>query len=357
MIRSLQIGRGLAAFAVCAYHLSIMFADPRFGKQQVLSNFTAYGYLGVDFFFVLSGFIILMAHERDINRPSRLWEFLIKRFIRVYPLYWIFTGIIIVGSAATGGVNGYPTQFGDWASIITLFHWSNYDPPLNPSWTLYYEIIFYVLFGALIFNRWLGAAVLALWFGLVLILWQLPPHDDRSIFNTLISVFNLSFLCGIGAFWLARHLGRRLSAPAIVLGIGVLATTYLVETYAQPVFALRPLYGVGFMSLLAGCVSLERYGWKPNAAGLLALGNASYALYLSHESVGSTAFKILIKLGIFQRVDHRILYFAILAGMVVFALLFYRFVEEPMLRALRQVVKVKRSAPEPKLASTPIVEA
>ena len=59
---SIQLGRALVALAVAAFHLSITFSDPRYGGQAVLSEWTNRGNIGVDFFFVLSGFIILKAH-------------------------------------------------------------------------------------------------------------------------------------------------------------------------------------------------------------------------------------------------------------------------------------------------------
>ena len=69
MLKCLQAGRALAALAVVAFHLSTAFSDPRYGSHSIGQAFTRHGNLGVDFFFVLSGFIILNAHARDIGRP------------------------------------------------------------------------------------------------------------------------------------------------------------------------------------------------------------------------------------------------------------------------------------------------
>ncbi len=53
------------------------------------SGLFAFGHAGVDFFFVLSGFIILHVHAGDIGRPVRLGHYLQRRFTRVYPFYWV----------------------------------------------------------------------------------------------------------------------------------------------------------------------------------------------------------------------------------------------------------------------------
>jgi peptidoglycan/LPS O-acetylase OafA/YrhL len=74
--QGVQVGRGLAALMVVAYHAALMLADPRYMGAQVagglLRNFNA----GVDFFFVLSGFIISWVHWDDIGKPARIPRFL-----------------------------------------------------------------------------------------------------------------------------------------------------------------------------------------------------------------------------------------------------------------------------------------
>jgi exopolysaccharide production protein ExoZ len=71
----IQSCRGLAAIAVAAFHLSIDVGDHRYLGHQILRWLTWRMNLGVDFFFVLSGFIILLAHEKDIGQPHRLRRF------------------------------------------------------------------------------------------------------------------------------------------------------------------------------------------------------------------------------------------------------------------------------------------
>src|SRR3546814_19253581 len=66
-IKSLQIGRGLAAMAVLAFHLSIMVTEPRFNLPPIFADYTSHGRLGVDFFFVLSGFL-MRSEERRVGK-------------------------------------------------------------------------------------------------------------------------------------------------------------------------------------------------------------------------------------------------------------------------------------------------
>ena len=67
MLRVLQAGRGLAAAGVAAFHLSMTMGVDRYGGVPVFTDFTRQGFRGVDFFFVLSGFIIFFAHFKDLG--------------------------------------------------------------------------------------------------------------------------------------------------------------------------------------------------------------------------------------------------------------------------------------------------
>ena len=83
-LTNLDVLRGLAALAVCAFHFDL---GGKLGVD-VISSVTKFGYLGVDIFFVISGFVIPFAMERTNYRIKDAGYFLAARFFRLYPAYF-----------------------------------------------------------------------------------------------------------------------------------------------------------------------------------------------------------------------------------------------------------------------------
>ncbi len=92
MISLLQVFRGLAALLVVYHHANREVAGV-FGDSWWRSLFDL-GDAGVQFFFVLSGFIIYHVHRHDIGRPERTRRYLLKRIIRIYPIYILVTLVL-----------------------------------------------------------------------------------------------------------------------------------------------------------------------------------------------------------------------------------------------------------------------
>ena len=348
MLKSLQIGRGLAALAVTLFHTSLLFADPRFGYAPPFAAWTAHGDLGVDFFFVLSGFIMMLAHRKDIGQAGRLRDFAFKRFVRIYPMYWLFTLLVIAGAAFSGGVSALPSQPGDIASITSLVHFTGIQTPVAVAWTLFHEILFYGFFGMLIAHRKLGTAAMALWFGAIALQFHYTPFGQWSFFGSLFSAHNLSFLLGIAACFLVQ----KLSGPAVWLhllgGFALLCAVLLIEDAMGYSDFLKLGYSIAFAYIISGCVALEQEGRLRGNAFLLLLGDASYTLYLCHENVGATALKIAARVGLTSHIDHRILYAFIVVAVTFFALAVYRYIERPMLTWLRQRYLARQGANLPR---------
>jgi peptidoglycan/LPS O-acetylase OafA/YrhL len=90
-LSGVQTARGVAALTVVLYHATRALSLPQYLGYIPFGNSLGFGHAGVDFFFVLSGFIIMHAHTADIGRPERLYRYMWRRVTRIYPIYWVVT--------------------------------------------------------------------------------------------------------------------------------------------------------------------------------------------------------------------------------------------------------------------------
>jgi len=344
------MARGIAALAVTLFHTSGMFADPRYGLERPFWPIVERGDLGVDFFFVLSGFIILTAHRDHIGQRRLVGEYAFKRFARIYPMYWLFTILLAAGVVLTAGATVLPSRFADVASVVSLVHFTGAPAPLSVAWTLFHELLFYGFFALLIVDRRLGIMAMALWFGAVAINFHYAPFGQWTFVGTLLSAHNLSFLLGMLACLVARRLNEDAGWTLLLGGLAILALVYLNEHLLGRSDLLQFGFSVAFAMMIAGLIPVERAGKLRQSTLLLALGNASYTLYLCHENVGATALKVAVRTGLADWVDHRLLFAVIVIGIVGCSLIISRYVEQPMLRWSRAwygMAKARRLGADP----------
>src|SRR5579859_1761464 len=161
-LRSLEMLRAFAAIFVVMYHAQGI-VGVRFGASP-FSGLFAGGHVGVDLFFVLSGFIITYVHSGDIGHLDRIGKYMFSRFRRIYPAVWIVTALAGFVYALGFGGAGASAKL-SWAGMLdsTLLLPQPGEPLVNVSWTLKYEIFFYLLFSLTIIRLRLGVIALALW--------------------------------------------------------------------------------------------------------------------------------------------------------------------------------------------------
>lgn len=144
---SLQILRGLAAWTVVFHHYMQWYFNFQ-GTTFVGLFFSRYGSMGVDVFFIISGFVIFIMAEKLPDGPGL---FFINRIFRIVPIYWFYCCMIVIC------INVFPRGFDytsfNWKTLIATF---TFLPSWNPSgvglypvltvgWTLNYEMFFYTL--------------------------------------------------------------------------------------------------------------------------------------------------------------------------------------------------------------------
>ncbi|MGE8142640.1 acyltransferase family protein [Novosphingobium sp. NPDC080210] len=273
VIESLQAGRGLAAVAVVAHHAEIAVQD--FSGPFSGASVLHLGYLGVDFFFVLSGFIIFHA---TFDKGKTAQQYAMGRVQRVYlPYLPVGIGMALLYSI----LPQLSAASRDWAWLPTLtLAPVNAATALSVAWTLKHEILFYTIFGLGYFSGRLPL-VLGIWCAAIIagLLFNLPP-------SVVLAPINLEFFMGIAV----AVLSRRGWAPDWLLPIGAAFFAIWLGLGADP--RLSPLTGLAFALIVLPVIRHERAGSFGVPSWLTFLGAASYAIYLVHKPVISVVARI-----------------------------------------------------------------
>jgi peptidoglycan/LPS O-acetylase OafA/YrhL len=353
----LQMLRFFAAFAVLVEH--VMHEALSFGiaPNGLIARLEPVDFgVGVDVFFVISGFIMLHISAEKFGAPGAPREFLLRRIIRLVPLYWLFTLAMLVATVLVPGQLAHNSlnpahalaSFGfiPWLDSTGLTH-----PILGLGWTLNYEMYFYALFALMLLlplraGVWtIGGLFVALAFAHLLV----PPSQVQAYFWT--DPIILEFLFGIGLALLMR---RGMALPGwlppllVVLGVAGLGLGQLVDIGGPFDRALTS--GIPAALVVAGTVFARprSLGWIGKA--LVLGGDASYALYLSHP------FSINVVILGWQKLHLSLPWLFMGTTIVVsvaVAVVVHLVLERPLLRWLNGALKRKRVAPP----ATPTVVA
>lgn len=147
----LQAYRAFAAILVVLFHFA--GAITNYFKTEMFGSFFQFGWVGVDFFFVLSGFIITYIHLKDVKSKTNSTLFLKKRFVRIFPIYWVISAIVLIALLKMQGktTNSYSIDLHSASGITYLIKCFLLIPQagkyfLIQAWTLTYEVLFYAIF-------------------------------------------------------------------------------------------------------------------------------------------------------------------------------------------------------------------
>jgi len=277
-----------------------------------------FGDSGVDIFFIISGFVIGLASQRETNLPQFYW----KRIIRIVPLYWIALALFFLLPHFM--VNKEVTASN---LIHSIFLFPKFEhgwwPLLFPAWTLSYEMFFYGVFGIVILRKDAFWPVVA---GLVVFsLVRIPSND--SIFTQVVM---LEFVAGL---LVARFLPFMKRNEGLGLTLIFCAALTIGCNYKD--VTNRVLYwGVPSLLLIIGALHLEERMKKiPHV-----LGEASYSMYLFHITIMTCARDGFFFFGIDLQA-HRIIGMTMLFVMAVaLGICIHLCIERPLLAFLRAKV-------------------
>ncbi|MGN6818201.1 MAG: acyltransferase family protein, partial [Sphingomonas sp.] len=289
-LRALTSVRGVAAWMVVLYHIRLTIA----GLPQGWVNFFAKGYLAVDFFFLLSGFVIWLSWGKRLRAEG--WRgvpaFLHKRVARIWPLHLVVLGgavLLALALTATGRHDSAEFPFHELPlQVFLLQNWGFTDALTwnDPAWSISCELAAYLLFPLLVWAidwrtlpSWLVAlAATAFLVILAATTAHLPTlgHDIAhfGLVRCLTEFAAGSALCALWQRW--RHAPALPAIFAFAFAAAMLSgwVAGLPEQLAIPFAFAALLLGLALTSGMRG----NPLDW----AALHYLGEISYATYLSH---------------------------------------------------------------------------
>ncbi len=306
--------RALLAWWVVFYHV----ADPDFAEIRLglLDPLRAHGYLAVDGFFILSGFILAYVYRvRFANpAPGTYFRFLVARLSRVYPVHIVVLSVIVVliGSAWLAGFRPrVPERFAldELALQITLLHAWGFSRRLAwnyPSWSISAEWFAYLCFPLVhrlvlrsVSRAWPVVVALASLAGLLL-LEKLGPNKNLSYtYEFALVRIGCEFTAGAALLMLARPwleaaptAGKRLRPHATLALLGAFVAIFV----APDAIAVA---GLGLVILFLSHPK-DALGALLSRPGALYAGETSYAVYMVHaliEGIGILALRAVPGLG------------------------------------------------------------
>ena len=346
MLINIQFLRAIAALLVVFYHTSEhFFVVGGEHTGNIFSLLSKIGYMGVDIFFVISGYIMWITTQK-LQGKQGVVRFVYARVTRIYLVYWMFLAFMVY-------YYHHSLSHFDLVGSIFLTASSSSKLLLLVAWTLQYELYFYFLFALLLFlpKQYIIKALIAIF--IIIVLLQSYASFGLDIYNKNIfngastfwtfwsSPYILEFLMGsfIGYFYQKKRIKHLvpLYVGAIVFVTFALfyQENYIDGTLADGYYLRERVLFLGLASATILAIAIE---WEKRSIQILPkfsllLGGASYSLYLSHTIVLLFIYKIGLRDWI-ARIGHYQLWFMIgvVFLIIIYSIAHYRWIETPTMR-------------------------
>ncbi|WP_158628886.1 acyltransferase family protein [Dyella choica] len=344
----IQALRGIAALMVVMVHdRGALVGDG--GAGRMVANALLPMAMGVDLFFLISGFLMVLTTRDFDGSKAYAWAFTAKRIARIWPLYAIVTLLAI--AVDHHGLHGFADR-----SVLLPYLEGLAFIPHNPAasglyfqmavgvaWTLCFECYFYLVFAlCMLFGRW-RYGVMAGWFALTLIAIPVlrggyhlgvasqPLVEWSRYANLAINPIVWEFVFGMLAGWLYLSQFTIKRNVMIYSSVVLLTATLLIGWHRIGMvnFFGPAGWGAPLTILFLGAVMLAKNGAMRVPAGLVWLGEASYSLYLVHVYVFVLAQRVMMPIPMGADSFRAMLFVARPVLAVMGAWLVFRYVEAP----------------------------
>lgn len=293
-VNEIDLLRFFAAMAVVLFHYSFRgyTADSMTVlPYPLLAPCSKYGYLGVQLFFIISGFVILMTASNGSLR-----SFIVSRLVRLYPAFWAACTITFVLILLIGGPR-YSATLGEYLANMTMLSGFFGVPFIDGVyWSLLVELRFYALVIAVLMMGRIHQAqpILLIWLIASVILVIQPIYKLNGI---LIVNYSAYFIAGATCFLIWSQGMSKTKAGMLMLSWGLAVFQTVADLpifenhYHTPINTCAVVGIISAFFIVMVMVALRRTGMIGRSRWLLA-GSLTYPLYLLHENIGFMLFNI-----------------------------------------------------------------
>ncbi|NGM89529.1 acyltransferase, partial [Parapusillimonas sp. SGNA-6] len=296
-----------------------------------LDFFASLGKYGVDFFFILSGFII--NYSNSSKSDNHTVKFIKNRIIRIYVPYLPIGITLYFLYLVLPSLSQNPRDI-SWITSFTLF--PHGSPALAVAWTLSFEMFFYLIYSLCIVNKKFWHLFLFFWVGAILGIQSTGVEFDAPFFQLVFSYYNLEFILGyILSLLIVNNVlfNKNIVGVAIILFlIGFILSKYYdflpYSFYINSVFSLFSFFLI-YYSITYKSIRLN----KGNV--LMLIGNSSYSLYLVHGPLHAFIERYLPKT---ESLIIYVIYIVFVSAICLIAGYIYYFIfEKKCIQALRKI--------------------
>lgn len=319
--------RGIAALSVVLFHYTTHY---EYGQSDRLWFYFPYGLYGINLFFLISGFVIFLT----LQRVNKGLDFVVARFSRLYPAYWM-AGAITFFVVLFTGLPGREVSLKDALINITMFEYWFQVPYVDGSyWTLSYELAFYLIMLIFFLTSLLKRIdiIAIIWLSIIAIIRVI----ERFFGFNMPDVFKVTFLLNFGNLFIAGIMfykikNKQSSLMTHIIIAGCLLIDPLFSRFYRHIPEATIISGFFIIFYLFAYDKLSIIIQRP----LLFLGAVSYPLYLIHDNVGYVILRNLYK----TNLDPQVIILITVVIVLIMAWVIHITVENPMMKTIRSRYK------------------
>lgn len=344
-IQNIQALRGVAVLSVVLFHL-VSIEQKYGGSKTILSELFQFGMVGVDLFFVISGFVMVAVTRGKFKNQKHALKFIYRRASRIFPTYWFYSLLVlIVFFIQPLWVN---SSQGNQVNILASFLLlpSQTLPLVMVGWTLTHEMYFYLiffLFMLLFSERNMPIAVL-LW-GISVLLLNISFKSSSPVIRIVTHPLTIEFIggCVIGILYYKRN-SQTTVRVLIAMACFVLTASIIGYFYYQKITGqIAPLhwwriliFGIPALLIVYCFVNAEEKGFVVHSS-LIKVGDASYSIYLSHVITLSAVGRVWSMFSTNAVYDNFIMIPILFLVVIYVGIISYHLVEKPLLKLSRKI--------------------